>query len=273
MGQMNNWMRCGHFTSSMVYKLIPYGSVPMTPEELVEFKKANPGSRKRNKDAGFNAAGETYITEKNIERKLGTCLDGGAHTQVLAWGNLMELCVYSILGEQYQIASKDTKLHPEYGEFWSGSVDLFTENPSTKEWVSIAEIKCYQKKNFSLYTDCILQKDIELFKEEFPKEYWQIVSNAIINGVDVGEAISFMPTMDMADEIKQFAMDYEGEDYWKYKFVVDLDPEDLPFLQKDGYYESINKFAFIVPEEDKELLTSRILEASQLLIPENHAKS
>lgn len=243
MGTMNNEKRRGRFTSSMVYRLIKKGrgNVP------------------------FSAPGLTYIQEKQIERRIGSCLDGGAHTQSLAWGNFMEETLYSILGSEYQISSKETSLHPIYGDFWSGSKDLFTANPKTGEIESIAEIKCYQKKNFTLYTDCILKKDTELIKEEFPKEYWQIVSNAMIEGVDIGEAITYMPYVSEAPYIKEMAEDYDGEDQWKYKFIRDLPVEDLPFLPDGGYYKNINKFAFIIPEEDKQLLERRILEASELL--------
>ena len=125
MGNMNNSLRAGKFTSSNVYKLI----------------KQTKGE--------FQATGLTYIEEKSIERKMQSCLDGDAHSQSMAWGNFMEMVVYSILGVEYQISSKETSLHPIYGDFWSGSKDLFTVNPKTKKIESIAEIKCYQKKNFA----------------------------------------------------------------------------------------------------------------------------
>lgn len=243
MGDMNNSNRWGKFTSSNVYKLI---------------KKGRGG-------ADFSAPGLTYIEEKKIEKRMQSCLDGGAHTQALAWGNFMEMVVYSILGVQYQISSKETSLHPKYGEFWSGSKDLFTTNTETGVMESIAEIKCYQKKNFALYTDCLLKKDIELFKEEFPKEYWQIVSNCCIEGVDIGEAITYMPYESEAEEIKQIAEDYDGADQWKYKFIRDLPITDLPFLKDGGYYKNINKFAFVAPQEDKDLLEERIILAKELL--------
>lgn len=238
MSGMNNINRWGKFTSSNVYKLI-----------------------KLTTKGDFQAPGITYIEEKAIERKMKSCLDGGAHTQSLAWGNFMELVVYSILGVQYQISSKDTTPHPIHGKYWSGSKDLFTVNPQTGKMESIAEIKCYQKKNFALYTDCILKKDIELFKENFQKEYWQIVSNACIEGVDIGEAITYMPYVSEYEEIREMAENYDGADAWKYKFIRDLPVQDLPFLPDGGYYKNINKFDFIVPEEDKKLLEDRILQA------------
>lgn len=241
MGSMNNSNRLGKFTSSNVYKLIKEG---------------------RGKE-DFSAPGLTYIEEKSIERKMQSCLDGGAHTQSLAWGNFMELVVYSILGVQYQISSKETSLHPIHGNFWSGSKDLFTVNAQTGKMESIAEIKCYQKKNFALYTDCILKKDIELFKEQFPKEYWQIVSNVCIEGVEIGEAITYMPYVSEAELIKEMAENHDGADAWKYKFIRDLPIEDLPFLPDGGHYKNINKFAFVVPDEDKKLLEERILLAEE----------
>lgn len=239
MGTMNNSNRWGKFTSSNVYKLIKEG---------------------RGKEE-FSAPGLTYIQEKSIERKMKSCLDGGAHTQSLAWGNFMEMVVYSILGVQYQISSKETSLHPIHGKYWSGSKDLFTVNNETGKMESVGEIKCYQKKNFALYTDCLLKKDIELFKNDFPKEYWQIVSNCCVEGVDIGEAITYMPYVSEYDEIRQMAEDYDGADQWKYKFIRDLPVEDLPFLPDNGYYKNINKFAFIVPDEDKKLLEDRIIQA------------
>jgi hypothetical protein len=239
MGNMNNINRWGKFTSSNIYKLI----------------KLNP-------KGDFQAPGLTYIQEKAIETRMQSCLDGNAHTQALAWGNFMELVVYSILGVQYQISSKETMPHPVHGKFWSGSKDLFTVDKNGKI-ESIAEIKCYQKKNFAQYTDCILKKDIELFKTEFPKEYWQIVSNACIDNVEIGEAITYMPYISEYEEIKEMAENYDGADAWKYKFIWDLPVSDLPFLPDGGYYKNINKFAFVVPQEDKDLLTSRILLAEE----------
>ncbi len=243
MSGMNNEMRMAHFTSSMAYKLIKKGR----------------GSNE------FSAPGLSYIEEKQIELRIGSCIDGGAHTQTLAWGNFMELGVYSILGSAYQIASKETNIHPQYGEFWSGSKDLFTTNNITGKMESIAEIKCYQKKNFALYTDCILKKDTELMKQDFPKEYWQIVSNALINEVEIGEAITYMPYVSEYEAIKEMAEDYSGEDQWKYRFIVNLPIADLPFIPDGGYYKNINKFAFIIPQDDRELLTSRMLMANELL--------
>lgn len=242
MGGMNNEYRRGHFTSSNAYKLL---------------------TQNRKKD-GFGSPALTYIKEKQLEIRMNTCLDGGAYTQALAWGNFIETRVYNVLGLNYKIASKDTVLHPKYGGFWSGSVDLYTVDEKGNK-TSVAEIKCYQKKNFALYSDCLLQKDIELFKKDFPKEYWQIVSNAIIHNVGIGEAIVYMPYVSEAKEIREMVDGFEGAELWQYRFIQEREIEDLPFLPDGGYYKNMCRFSFIVPEEDMDYLTKRMIEANKLL--------
>ena len=91
----------------------------------------------------------------------------------------------------------------------------------------------------------------------------QIVSNACIDDVEIGEAITYMPYVSEYEDIKEMAEGYDGADAWKYKFIRDLPVEDLPFLPDGGYYKNINKFAFIIPQEDKDLLTSRVLMAEE----------
>ena len=107
--------------------------------------------------------------------------------------------------------------------------------------------------------------NIELLKNDFPKEYWQIVSNCCIDDVEIGEAITYMPYVSEYEEIRDMAENYDGADAWKYKFIRDLPVEDLPFLPDGGYYKNINKFAFIVPKEDKDHLEERIKQAEEKL--------
>ena len=98
MGTMNNSNRWGRFTSSNVYKLIPFGTREMSDNEKKEHKVKYPKSQKKTMDCDklFASIGLTYIEEKSIERKMKSWLDGGAHTQALAWGNFMELVSIAI---------------------------------------------------------------------------------------------------------------------------------------------------------------------------------
>jgi len=102
-------------------------------------------------------------------------------------------------------------------------------------------------------------------KANFPGEYWQLVSNAIINGVDYVEAITFMPKEDDMPEIRQIAENYDGPDQWKYRFIYESPISDLSVLPQSSGYESVNKFEFLVPEEDKIFLTERVEKAILLL--------
>jgi hypothetical protein len=231
---MNNGSRSGRFTSSKVWQLIDSG---------------------RAKDVEFSAKGIKYIQEKVFESRFETTLDTAPYNEAMAWGNLMEQYVYELIGFEYRLASKDTLVHPEY-DFWSGTPDCIYGRNDVDEGIS--EIKCYGKKKFAMYVDCMEKGDVELFKKEFPQEYWQIVSNACIMDLPRGEALAFMPYRSQYEEIKEIAENMEGSDIWKYRFIIEKNINDLNFLPDDGYYDSINKFEFKIPRVDKMLLTSRI---------------
>lgn len=235
---MNNAKRMGRFTSSNIYKLIPEGRFN-----------------------GFAAPAITYIKEKQIERKMGRCLDVDAHSNAMAWGNFMELVVFQLLGLEYEISSKETDLHPDnfLSQYWAGSNDTKVDEKR------IAEIKAYQPKKFGLYANMLEQKDIELFKKDFPQEYWQIVSNCAIHQVPNGEAILYMPYEKEMPAIRKMAEEYEGPDQWKYRFIYEKSNDELAVLPDHGKYENINIFEFEVPREDFELLEMRVREAGRLL--------
>ena len=233
---MNNPQRRGRFTSSQIYKLIPEGNYQ-----------------------GFQKPAINYIDEKIIERRMGRTLDTGGYSQSAAWGLFMEQVLFQRLPVDYEISSNETKVHPEHKLIWAGSTDLKIKD------LLIADQKSYQPKKFAQYTDCILKEDLKLFKESFPQEYWQLVSNAAIEQVDHAQAISFMPYAKDMDEIRKIAADYEGSDMWKYRFIYEKPNEELAVLPNDGYYKDFNEFTFKVPEEDTELLEIRIIEAGFIL--------
>jgi len=220
-----NKERIGAFTSSNIYKLL-----------------------------GSKRVRETYILEKQIEKRMGRSISVEAYSRAMAWGTFMEMFVFDKIGLEYKITSNDTDVHPQISG-WSGSKDLIVPG------VKISDIKCYQPKNFALYTDAILTKNISVLRDNFPKEYYQLVSNAIINKVPNAEAITFMPLKSELDELREFAEAYEGSDAWKYRFIYESDDCDLPYLPNNGYYESMNTFEFEVPEYDITLLTNAVLTA------------
>jgi len=234
---MNNIERIGHVTSSRIHLLCAKGrsKSPITGNT-------------------WSSGALTYFEEKRIERKLGRTIDTGAYSRPAAWGNFLELIVFDKLGIEYKIESQMSTEHPdeEFKGVWSGSADLIA--PSVK----IGEIKCYQLKKFAQYSDAILKKDIQNIKDNFAQEYWQMVSNAIINKVEKAEAISFAPYESQLPELREWADNYEGADKWKYRFISEEPAENLALLKDKGHYQDINMFEFTVPQEDIEFLTEKV---------------
>lgn len=223
-------IRAGNFTSSEIYKLM-----------------------------GTPAVAKTYIEEKNLERRFGLCLGTDVHTRDMAWGNFLEQRVLDLLPMEYQITSKTTDVHPTI-PWWTGTKDLLVSGKK------ISEIKCYQRKNFGLYTNSILTKDTEVIKKNNPKEYWQIVSNCAIQSVLIGEAITYMPYESELPEIREMALNYAGDDRYKYAWIWDAPNENMAYLLDGGYYKNLNVLEFEVPIEDTRLLTAAVLKAAEKLI-------
>lgn len=238
MSIITNIQRIGNFTSSEIYKLTTTG------------KGVN----------GFGTAAITYIEEKNLERKLGRSIKTEAYSKSMAWGNLIESYVFEKkLGIEYELLSKSTDVHPII-KYWSGSKDLIVRRKK------IGEIKCYEPKHFAEYTDALLSKDTQIIKKECPEEYWQMISNAIINCVPNAEAVTYIPYKSELSKIREYASNYDCPDPWKYRFIAESEDDSLPYIPDNGYYQDLNRFEFEVPKEDKDFLTERVRLAGTMLI-------
>lgn len=253
---MNNPERIGHITSSKIHVLCKSSSKDK-PSPITGVK--------------WSAPALTYFEEKRIERKLGRCLDTGGYSRPALWGLFCEMIVFSHLGLEYKIESKDSTEHPdsEFKEIWSGSRDLIVPD------IKIGEIKSYQLKAFSQYTDALtlevtdkftIEQKIQNLKDKFPVEYWQMVSNSIISKVPNAEALSFAPYESELPEMREIASSMEGEDQWKYRFITEEKTENLAVLKDGGHYKNLNMFEFKVPEKDIEFLTQRVRLAKNEII-------
>ena len=190
----------------------------------------------------------SYVEEKRIEKRLKRCIDTDVYTQSIMWGNFLERRVHTMLPFEYELMSNETSLHPTI-EGWAGSRDFLIEG------VKISELKCYQLKKFCLYTDALLSKDIDRIKKDFPEEYWQAVSSALIANVDTVELMSYCPYQSELEEIREEAANYEGElDLWKIRFIYESEDSALPYLIDGEYYKNLNQFEFKPPKEDFEEL-------------------
>lgn len=235
---LSNPKRIGAFTSSEIHKLMAAGK----------------GIH------GFSAPALAYIKKKNLEIKLKRSISTDAYSRSMAWGNFMEKRVFDLLGTEYKKTTNTTVSHPTI-KGWAGSCDLIITGEK------IAEIKCYQPENFAQYVDALLTKDIEIIKDSHPAEYWQAVSNAVINNVPVAELICYMPYEDEMEAIRDMVDNLDATDQWKYRFIVESENSDLAVLPNDSYYTSFNRFEFIVPQEDIEALTKRVRLAISMLTP------
>lgn len=230
MSIIENTLRIGNFTSSEIYRIM-----------------------------GTPTVQKTYIRKKNIERRLGRSLETETSTNTMSWGKFMEMRVHNLLGLEYKFSSTETDQHPTIS-YWCGSKDLIV--PGKK----ISEIKCYQPENFAEYVDALMTKNTEFIKNEFPKEYWQMVSNAIINNVPNAEAIAYMPYRSELTEIRELASNYDGEDQWAFRFIAEKPDSWLSWLPDGGYYKNLNLFEFPVPEADIKALTDKVKEVGKQLI-------
>lgn len=233
-------LRIGNFTSSNNFKL------------CASLKSGEPSE-----------AFYTYVKEKMFERKMNRSLEMGAHSNSMTWGAFLEPRVFENLSSDYQIIHKETFAHKDY-PFLVGTPDFYIEG------VKVAELKCFEPKNFASYVSALLTKDTEKIKKEHPKEYWQIISNATILDVKVGEAIVYMPYESEMAEIKELANDPEyyeplGLLGWQVRFIQEKDNSELAVLPNDSKFLNLNVFEFEIPTIDKEFLIERAIKANDLI--------
>jgi hypothetical protein len=243
-----NEKRNGNFTSSEIVALTTNG---------------------RAKDS-FGAPFFTYVAEKNMERMLKRSLNNESNARPLSWGKLCESKVFELLGPDYRLCSQDTIDHPEI-EFWKGSPDAEKFDGANKD--AAIDIKCPMTlKSFCTMIDSFNAGGILRLREEHKdgeKYYWQIVSNAILLGVDYGELIVYVPFEDELDQIRELAGQQDGTNIHKYYWIAMGLDEELPSLKRDGAYKNLNVLRFVIPAADKKFLTDRVLEAGKLLITFN----
>jgi len=240
---LNNSIRIGRVTSSQASRLM--GDITAAAAKRGET---------------IPTAAKTYIKEMIYERKLGRSLGLGKSTNSTNWGNFLEQFVHQHegIGLGYIIDSSTTLPHPTING-WVGSPDMKDLNRSV-----VADIKCFEPLNFCQYIEA-LEQGIEVFKSEYPKEYWQLISNSIILGVDNIEAIVYMPYEKDLEDIRNEAAAYDEYDKHKYRFIYELPAYQLPCLPISSSYKDLNIFTFAAPQADKDLLTAKVIEALKMV--------
>lgn len=232
--------RAGNFSSSSAWKLMTY----------TKDKK------------GFGAPALKYIKQVNYERKLGREIKSEIDAKPTSWGKICEKFVFSKrLDTSYRIVSTDRLYHPTLP--LTGAPDYLKE---------ITVCDCKSPYSLEVFCDKVLAlQEISTYRENFPEDYWQHISNSILlneNGVPTSkfEAIVFCPYQDELEEIKEMASSAGEEgDYAKWIFFAQ--DEQLPHLIRGGFFRNLNIFEFPIFDRDRDQFIQRVKDAGEHLIP------
>ena len=244
---INNLPRVGNFTSSEIVALT-----------------------KKDKKGGFGAPALTYIEETNFERRLGRSLTTEVDAKPLTWGKLLEIMAFDELGLEYVLSSTETDVHPEI-TYWAGSKDglKMDDGRTVIDIKSPFTLKSFCQLVQPLYDGLTGMAAMDWVRENHKdgdKYYWQLVSNAILNNAKHAELIPFMPYKSQLEDLRMRASNVPAEVLSKHYFIAMANDDDLPYLPDGGYYKNINKIRFEVPQADKDLLTSLVVKAGELLV-------
>ena len=233
---MNNELRFGRFTSSEIFRLMTEGKAK----------------------GSFGKPALTYISERNMERRLCRPLKNDTDAKACDWGHLGESYVFDQLGIEYSTQSHDTIEHPEI-DYWSGTPDSVCYGAVN----TIVNIKSpFTLKSFCQLVDGWKSNGIQGIPDNHDdgeKFYWQLVSDSILTKCTEGELIVFCPYQ---SEVMQLV----GRGASEYKWLEYASMDSVPWLLDDGHYKNLNKFRFPIPAADKIALHERVVEAGKLLI-------
>ena len=243
-------MRIGNLTSSEIYKII--------------------GKGKNGND--FNTGGYSYIESKFFERQLGKSLATESNAKPLLWGRLCEKHFFENSGRiEYTPLMNEPISHKEI-EYYAGSPDAY------KGEDIVSELKC----PFTLLSFCqLVQPIIEGHKgldaidvirdthSDGEKYYWQMVSNSILTGRKQCEFIVYCPFESELEAIKELAQEQPLEDLSSYYFVSTASNKQLPCLPDRGFYNNVYSITFTPPQDDIDLLISKIHLCKSLILKTN----
>lgn len=239
-------------------------NIPRTQERYGTFSSSNIWKlmTKDRSGKGMGEKGKTYIKQVNHEIRLGRPVNVEHDALPTSWGHLVESRVFDLLPLNYALVSKKRLFHPEIIH-WSGAPDLISEDCES-------DVKC--PWNLAKFCEKVeaLKNGIQAYKDEFPEDYWQHLSNCLLlkeNGFPVKyfEAIIYTPYKRELEEIREIAKTLQNGVANKGYRIVFLDDDALPWLHEGGKYKNLNIFRFPIPKVDSEDLTVRVRECGKLL--------
>jgi len=266
--------RVSNFSSSQMFRLMTPGNRKMTPEEKKAWKIDNPGSRKQNTDCWSTPSTGflTYVQEKIWEAKLKRSINTPANTRPIIWGKVMEVyCLQRKLGLNYRDANNTGRLRHDKLSQWTGVPDTLRNGV-------VGDIKCQSSLiKFCKLNDAI-DSGLEALIAEVPEYYWQLVSNAVLTGVDKAELILFVPYASELEEIQNFVAglddnEIEGLSQFQLKWIFDEIADfmmegkepSFAYLPDGSDYKDLTIYEFDVPPTAKKLLEFRVDMAIKML--------
>ena len=254
---MEEKRRDSNFSSSAIYKLASKGRGALTIENV-------------------GSSFHTYVKEKKRERKLKRSISNSVNTRPIIWGKVFELYIFAKkLDTSFSDMNGVGRLtHTEYDQ-WTGIPDTFR-----KIALVVGDIK--SPSSLTKFCDLVEHtlEGLESFKANHADYYWQLVSSAILTGVDKAELLFYIPYLSELKDIKEFVLNIQEED-----LPLDLElfqiewiaheitgyiefgkkPLQIPYLPNESEYKNFNTFIFDVPQEDKDFLTERVKMAIEQL--------
>lgn len=208
----------------------------------------------------FGAPALKYIKQVQLEINLGRSINKETTARSTDWGNICERQAFNLLDTDYQLISKHRLFHTTIKNY-SGMPDLL-KLKTTGDIKSPYSLEVFCDKIQAL-------QSIETYKEEFPEDYYQHISNVILlrdNDIPIEtfEAVIYVPYKKELEQIKEESKTYFGDN--KYNWLLNANENELPYLIDNGRYKNLNIFSFKVPEDDVEFLKNCIIKAQKRLV-------
>jgi hypothetical protein len=180
-------VRAGRFTSSEWWKIMQFGTRPMTEAELKARPKTGKGSATKTvpDPSTMGKSGLTYIRQKCAEVLTGQP-KRSAYAYPLVYGKETEPEAVEYFEAKYGLKCEEVGFQP-FGDHAGGSPDrLIGEDEGL-------EIKCpYEPENQIGY---LLLTDHYDLKREYPEYYWQCVSLMFFTGRNTWHFCTYDPRM------------------------------------------------------------------------------
>jgi hypothetical protein len=208
----------------------------------------------------FGAPALKYIKQTKQEMKLGRSIKNDFEAKQTSWGTFLENRVFrKLLDSSYQDVTKEGRLFHSEIKHYSGVPDFL------KDTDTVADCKC----PFNLEKFCDKMEALEdygKFKEEFPEDFWQLISNVVLlrdNGIDIKyiESINYMPYLSELPDIR-IAADGDRSMRW----LDYTEDKGLPWLPDGGHYKNINIVRFRPMERDVGEFIDTIKKSVDLLL-------